>query len=493
MSIIQKAHVLCFLFSVFSTEAERVTTFIPPEDLLPSTQPPQAPILLSTPKTTSTVLYKESTSQPSTTKPNPESVTPQQPLTTHQPIFTQPQTITLHSTQTSTSTQVSLEDQYTAKQQLITSSKTTPNPIPTQTNPLPPQSTVQQHPTPPKEQDTITQDNRHTGEIQPNTKPQRLRTIHRSRGTSKHQTTDSYHFYRTTSLYPSSTIPLFEQKPNTKSPPRTSSSRLMTQSTTLASRQDDVVSRQATDTNKQSIVSTKPFIFKEYSTNPHHTTEEPPFSKNEQEPTSHPIQLPSTLLYQSQPSTTTQRSSTTQQSVSPAKHPPSSTITAKQYPDNTKTAKYSLKTESQFENIPPNPKEQLPGTSRNLELTPTKSKPFTKSDDIQDSPVPNEVANRNRGKDVTFFFSQLCCLSPLRVNQINLHRTSRFKAGLSPTITSKCHSATHHCTTAVFKPSAIAPALTSHHAIYSPAQLFQSPLMSAVVAVLMLRTLLYVL
>ncbi|XP_057191834.1 target of Nesh-SH3 isoform X4 [Triplophysa rosa] len=176
-----------------TSEAEKVTTaFISPEDLIPSTQPPafpQAPILLPTPKTASTVQHKKSTSQPSTTKPVPDnSVTPQQPLTTHQPSFTQPQTSTLHSTtHPQTSTHVSTEDQYTTKQQLITVqqqlSKTTSNPISTQTNPPPPQSTVQEHPTPPKEQDTITQDNRHTGEIQPSTKLQRLRPILRSRGT----------------------------------------------------------------------------------------------------------------------------------------------------------------------------------------------------------------------------------------------------------------------------------------------------------------------
>ncbi|XP_057191833.1 target of Nesh-SH3 isoform X3 [Triplophysa rosa] len=385
-----------------TSEAEKVTTaFISPEDLIPSTQPPafpQAPILLPTPKTASTVQHKKSTSQPSTTKPVPDnSVTPQQPLTTHQPSFTQPQTSTLHSTtHPQTSTHVSTEDQYTTKQQLITVqqqlSKTTSNPISTQTNPPPPQSTVQEHPTPPKEQDTITQDNRHTGEIQPSTKLQRLRPILRSRGTSKQQTTDSYYFHRTTSFYPSSTITLFEQKPNTKSPTTHTymstngyslSSTFLTPPTTPASKQDDVVSVQTTDTNKHSIFSTKSFISKEFSTFPHHTNEE-------QEPTLHPIQPPTILWYQlHSPSTTTQSSST-------SKHHPNSTLTAKHYPNISKTAEHSPKTESQFANLPPNHKEQLPGTSRNLELKPTRSKPFIKSDDNQDSPVPNEVASRNR-------------------------------------------------------------------------------------------------
>ncbi|XP_056610328.1 target of Nesh-SH3 isoform X5 [Triplophysa dalaica] len=178
---------------LITSEAEEVTTaLISAEDLIPSTQPPafpQAPILLPTTKTTSTVQHKKSTSQPSTTKSVPDkSVTPQQPLTTRQPSFIQPQTSTFHSTTHSqTNTQVSTEDQYTTKQQLITVqqqlSKTTSNPIPTQTNAPPPQSTVQEHPTPPKEQDTITPDNRHTGEIQPSTKLQRLSPVPRPRGT----------------------------------------------------------------------------------------------------------------------------------------------------------------------------------------------------------------------------------------------------------------------------------------------------------------------
>lgn len=403
MSIIQKPY---FPFSIFFTEADQVTTaFISPEDLIPSTQPPEfppAPILLPTPKTT--VHHKKSTSQPSTTKP--DTSTPQ-PLTTYQPSYTQPQTSTFPSTtypQTSTTTQVSTEDRYTTKQQLITTqqqiSKTTPNPIPTQTNPPSPQSTV-------PGQATVTQDNRPTGDIQPSTKQQRLRTNLRSQGTSKHQTTDSYRFHRTTSLYPSSTITHFEQKPNTKSPRKHTymSTTFLTSPTTLTSKQDDVVSGQTTHTNKQSIFSTKPFMSKEYSTHPHHTNIEP-------EPTTQPIQPHTTFWYQPHiPSTTTQSSST-------SKHHQSST---KHYPKITKTATYSPKTKSQFANPSRNPKKQLPGTSRNLELKPTKSKPFAKSDAIRDSPVPNEVANRTRGNDVTFFISQPCCVSPLRVN--HPHRT----------------------------------------------------------------------
>ncbi|XP_056610324.1 target of Nesh-SH3 isoform X2 [Triplophysa dalaica] len=391
---------------LITSEAEEVTTaLISAEDLIPSTQPPafpQAPILLPTTKTTSTVQHKKSTSQPSTTKSVPDkSVTPQQPLTTRQPSFIQPQTSTFHSTTHSqTNTQVSTEDQYTTKQQLITVqqqlSKTTSNPIPTQTNAPPPQSTVQEHPTPPKEQDTITPDNRHTGEIQPSTKLQRLSPVPRPRGTFKQQTTDSYYFHRTTYFYPSSTITLFEQKPNTKSPTTHTymstngyslSSKFLSPHTTLASKQDDVVSVQTTDTNKHSIFSTKSFISKEFSTFPHHTNKE-------QESTLPPIQPPTILWYQPHsPSTTTQSSST-------SKHNTNSTLTTKHYPNISKTAKHFSKTESQFANLPPNHKEQLPGTSRNLELMPTRSMPFAKSDDNQDSPVPNEVDSRNLGRGV---------------------------------------------------------------------------------------------
>ncbi|XP_065107769.1 uncharacterized protein abi3bpa isoform X1 [Paramisgurnus dabryanus] len=107
----------------------------------------------------------------------------------------------------------------------------------------------------------------------------------------------------------------------------------------------------------------------------------------------------------------------------PVKHYPNITQTPKHHRNMTKTAKSTPKTESQIEIPTPNPTEQLPGTSKNLELKPTKSKIFTKPDAVQDSsvtekvtvrmdqpngqavpsqskdkPLTNEVANRTQGR-----------------------------------------------------------------------------------------------
>ncbi|XP_051565578.1 target of Nesh-SH3-like isoform X4 [Myxocyprinus asiaticus] len=169
---------------------------------LPSTP---TPIILPTRKTTSIV--EQPKSQPSTNKPDRLikqqhiSIIPQQPTTTHQPSSTLQQTSTsAHSTtqqQPSTTQEYSIKTQiptkeqpHTTKQQTITTqqqfSETTSNTTPTQNPPttklplpqIKPQqhttnkvlpSTVQEYPNPSKEQDSITQDSRHKGEIQPST------------------------------------------------------------------------------------------------------------------------------------------------------------------------------------------------------------------------------------------------------------------------------------------------------------------------------------
>ncbi|XP_051565577.1 target of Nesh-SH3-like isoform X3 [Myxocyprinus asiaticus] len=367
---------------------------------LPSTP---TPIILPTRKTTSIV--EQPKSQPSTNKPDRLikqqhiSIIPQQPTTTHQPSSTLQQTSTsAHSTtqqQPSTTQEYSIKTQiptkeqpHTTKQQTITTqqqfSETTSNTTPTQNPPttklplpqIKPQqhttnkvlpSTVQEYPNPSKEQDSITQDSRHKGEIQPSTP--------RSQGTSKHQTINTYHFPRITSHYPSSAITLSEQQANTKPPPRTHTylstnghsptTTSLTPPITLANRHNDYVSLQTTDVSKQPIFSTWPTITKEYSTNHLPTTKEPPLTENEQELTPHPIQLPTPFRYQPKPSTTTQHSSTVKQQTS--------------------TAKYNPKTESHVANLLPNPKEQLPT------LKPKKSKPLTIFDAIQNSPVAEKV------------------------------------------------------------------------------------------------------
>ncbi|XP_051998702.1 target of Nesh-SH3-like isoform X3 [Xyrauchen texanus] len=182
---------------------------IPHDDLpsstqaLPSTHTP--PIILPTRKTISIV--DQSSSQPRTNKPDCLikqqciSITPQQPTTTDQPSSTQQQTSTsAHSTtqqQPSTTLEYSIKTQiptkeqpHTTKLQKITAqqqfSETTSNTTPTQNPPttkpplpqIKPQqhttnkvlpSTVQEYPNPSKEQDSVTQDSRHKGEIQPST------------------------------------------------------------------------------------------------------------------------------------------------------------------------------------------------------------------------------------------------------------------------------------------------------------------------------------
>ncbi|XP_052004610.1 target of Nesh-SH3 isoform X4 [Xyrauchen texanus] len=180
---------------------------ISPDDLTTSTQtftPTYTLIILPTTKTSSTV--EQPNIQPSTTEPDHLTkqqhinLSPQQPTTTHQPSSTLQLTNTsAHSTtQTpisttqvcSTKIQIPTKEQpHTTKQQTITSqqmfSETTSNPTPTQNPPtikplhlIQPQqhttnkvlsSTVQNNPNPSKDQDTISQDSHHTGQIQPST------------------------------------------------------------------------------------------------------------------------------------------------------------------------------------------------------------------------------------------------------------------------------------------------------------------------------------
>lgn len=356
-------------------------------------------IVLPLPKTTSTVQPRIPTSHPSTTQadlPTEQhtSITPQQPTTS------QPQTSRTHQTSTTQSppttnqqytikTQISVKDQpITAKQLLNTaqqqfSETSSPN-LPTAKPPIPPTSTVKEHPHPSKKQDTITQDSLHTRKIQPTTKQHRLNAVQRSRGTSKHQTTHAYS-PTTTSYYQSTTITHSEQ-PNTKPPPTTQNwstnsysptSPALTSPTTLANtvlvtdKQADVlVSQLKTDVSTHAVLSTNPTTPEEFSTSHIPTTEDAPLTENIQELTPHPIYQPITFQYQPKPSTTTKLSSTTKQQTS--------------------TDTYNPKTDSQIENRQPTPEERLPGTPKNL-LTLTPQTAFTKSDAIQNSPVAEKV------------------------------------------------------------------------------------------------------
>ncbi|XP_052004608.1 target of Nesh-SH3 isoform X2 [Xyrauchen texanus] len=381
---------------------------ISPDDLTTSTQtftPTYTLIILPTTKTSSTV--EQPNIQPSTTEPDHLTkqqhinLSPQQPTTTHQPSSTLQLTNTsAHSTtQTpisttqvcSTKIQIPTKEQpHTTKQQTITSqqmfSETTSNPTPTQNPPtikplhlIQPQqhttnkvlsSTVQNNPNPSKDQDTISQDSHHTGQIQPS-------TLH-SQGMSKHQISDTYYFLRTTSHYPSTAITHLKQQTNTKPQSRTQiylytsshspTTTSLTPPITSANRQDSFLSLQKTDVSKQPIYTTSSSIPKEYSTNQLPTSEEPPLSDNEQELTAQPIQLVTTFRYQRQSSTTTQHSSKAKQQA--------------------RTAKYNPKTQHQVAKLLPNPKEQLPT------LKPQKSKPLNKYNAIQNSPVAERVTER---------------------------------------------------------------------------------------------------
>ncbi|XP_050974876.1 target of Nesh-SH3 [Labeo rohita] len=386
--------------SVPSTVPENPTTVPdnPPTstEALPSSH---TSIVLPLPKTTSTVQPRIPTSHPSTTQadlPTEQhtSITPQQPTTS------QPQTSRTHQTSTTQSppttnqqytikTQISVKDQpITAKQLLNTaqqqfSETSSPN-LPTAKPPIPPTSTVKEHPHPSKKQDTITQDSLHTRKIQPTTKQHRLNAVQRSRGTSKHQTTHAYS-PTTTSYYQSTTITHSEQ-PNTKPPPTTQNwstnsysptSPALTSPTTLANtvlvtdKQADVlVSQLKTDVSTHAVLSTNPTTPEEFSTSHIPTTEDAPLTENIQELTPHPIYQPITFQYQPKPSTTTKLSSTTKQQTS--------------------TDTYNPKTDSQIENRQPTPEERLPGTPKNL-LTLTPQTAFTKSDAIQNSPVAEKV------------------------------------------------------------------------------------------------------
>ncbi|KAK9969376.1 hypothetical protein ABG768_027554 [Culter alburnus] len=183
------------------------------------------PIILPMPKTTNTVQPQNPTSHPSTTQPDPHteqhtSLTPQQLTTTQpQPSTTQQQTSTMQPPPTTnqkytTKTQVSVKVQpYTAKQLTNTAqqqfSETTSSPSSSTTKPPTQQHTtrtVQEHPHPSKKQDTITQHSLPTRKIQPGTKLHRLSTTQRLQGTSKHQTTHTYDFSKSTSHHQSSTI-----------------------------------------------------------------------------------------------------------------------------------------------------------------------------------------------------------------------------------------------------------------------------------------------
>ncbi|XP_067264588.1 target of Nesh-SH3 isoform X2 [Chanodichthys erythropterus] len=183
------------------------------------------PIIQPMPKTTNTVQLQNPTSHPSTTQPDPHteqhtSLTPQQLTTTQpQPSTTQQQTSTMQPPPTTnqkytTKTQVSVKVQpYTAKQLTNTAqqqfSETTSSPSSSTTKPPTQQHTtrtVQEHPHPSKKQDTITQHSLPTRKIQPGTKLHRLSTTQRLQGTSKHQTTHTYDFSKSTSHHQSSTI-----------------------------------------------------------------------------------------------------------------------------------------------------------------------------------------------------------------------------------------------------------------------------------------------
>ncbi|XP_051761229.1 target of Nesh-SH3 isoform X2 [Ctenopharyngodon idella] len=214
--------------SVSTIGAENTTTT--PDDQPAFTEAlsfTDTPIILPMPKTTNTVQPQNPTSHPSTTQPDPHteqhtSLTPQQLMTTQpQPSTTQQQTSTTQPPPTTnqkytTKTLKVKVQPYTAKQLPNTVqqqfSETTSSPSSSTTKPPLHQTqqhttrTVQEHPYPSKKQDTITQHSLHTRKIQPGTKVHRLSTTQRSQGTSKHQTTHTYDFSKSTSHYQSSTI-----------------------------------------------------------------------------------------------------------------------------------------------------------------------------------------------------------------------------------------------------------------------------------------------
>ncbi|XP_073711320.1 uncharacterized protein abi3bpa [Misgurnus anguillicaudatus] len=338
-----------------STTQEQTTSTTQEE---PTSTTQEEPTSTTQEETTSTTQeHTTSTTQEETTSTTQEQTTS---TTQEQTTSTTQEETTSTTQEQTTTTQVSTkEQQYTTRQQMIAAEQqfiiTTSDPIPTQTNPPPTKPPLtQQHttskvplrtvrPSPPKEPDTITQDNRNTGEIRPKLRPPR--PILHSRGTSKHQTTDSYHFHQTISLYQSSTSTLSQQQLNT-TVGHSPQSTLSTPSSTVANRKNVFVLRPAIETNKESIYSTKPPISK-YSTHPHHTTDKPTKPK----PTSYPKQLLPTLWYQPRPSTSTQHSSTAKQHVNTIKYHPDITETAnhniniseraKHFPDITAEAKHN--------------------------------------------------------------------------------------------------------------------------------------------------------
>ncbi|XP_065107771.1 target of Nesh-SH3 isoform X3 [Paramisgurnus dabryanus] len=137
--------------------------------------------------TSTTQKQTTSTTQEQTTSTTQEQTTSStQEETTS---TTQEQTTSTTQEQTTTTQVLTKEQQYTTRQQMIAAQQqfivTTSDPIPPQTNPPPTKPPLtQQHttskvphrtvrPSPPKEPDTISQDNRNTGEIRPKLRPPR--------------------------------------------------------------------------------------------------------------------------------------------------------------------------------------------------------------------------------------------------------------------------------------------------------------------------------
>nr|XP_055071501.1 target of Nesh-SH3 [Misgurnus anguillicaudatus] len=148
----------------------------------------------------------------STTKEETTSTTQEQTTSTTQEqttSTTQEQTTSTTQEQTTTTQVSTKEQQYTTRQQMIAAEQqfiiTTSDPIPTQTNPPPTKPPLtQQHttskvplrtvrPSPPKEPDTITQDNRNTGEIRPKLRPPRPILHSRGTGIFRNSSSDMTH------------------------------------------------------------------------------------------------------------------------------------------------------------------------------------------------------------------------------------------------------------------------------------------------------------